>query len=77
MRIACGVLIGACLAVAGCSSPEATRTRGGGPGADVGNRPANVKMHEGSLQYWETPVVIPGLAAPLEPARQAQRLSQP
>lgn len=43
---------------AGCVSPEATRTRGGGPGADVQNRPAQVKMHEGSRPYWETPVVI-------------------
>lgn len=28
----------------GCS-PEAQRTRGGGPGADVGNRGATVQLH--------------------------------
>ncbi len=77
MRIACGALIAACIALAGCESPEAARTRGGGPGGDTGNRPANVKMHEGSRQYWETPVVIPGESASLEPARQAQQLSRP
>jgi hypothetical protein len=77
MRIAIGALIAACITVAGCESPEATRTRGGGTGADRGNRPANVKMHEGSQPYWETPVVIPAASPSLEPARQAQQLSQP
>jgi hypothetical protein len=67
----------ACAALAGCVSPEATRTRGGGPGADPGNRPAVVRMHEGSRQYWQTPVVVPGEHVPLEPARHAQRLSRP
>ena len=77
MRIAFGALLVACITIAGCESPEATRTRGGGPGGDTGNRPAVVKMHEGSRQYWETPVAIPGESATLEPARQAQQLSQP
>lgn len=77
MRIAIGALIAACLTLAGCESPEATRTRGGDPGGDTGNRPANVKMHEGSRMYWETPVVIPAESASLEPARQAQQISQP
>jgi hypothetical protein len=31
--------------LAACSSPEDGRTRGGGPGADVGNRVANAKPH--------------------------------
>jgi hypothetical protein len=31
-------------ALAACS-PEATRARGGGPGADVGNRGAQVEIH--------------------------------
>jgi hypothetical protein len=29
--------------LAACSSPEDGRARGGGPGADVGNRAANIK----------------------------------
>ena len=77
MRVAFTVVLAACIAVAGCASPEAARTRGGGRGADRGNRPANVKMHEGSRQYWETPVLIPGESMSLEPARHAQQLSQP
>ena len=51
MRISLGLVLAASIALAGCESPEATRTRGGGPGADGGNRPAIVKMHEGSRQY--------------------------
>lgn len=47
-------------ALAGCASPEATRVRGGGPGADVGNRSQDVKMHEGSHPYWQTPQRIEG-----------------
>jgi hypothetical protein len=58
---------------AGCASPEATRVRAGGPGADVGNRRADVVMHEGSHPYWGTPRT-PGITGPsLEPARQAAR----
>ena len=64
-------------ALAGCASPEATRTRGGGPGADVGNRSRDVKMHEGSQPYWKTPARIEGNHPPLESARQAQALSRP
>jgi hypothetical protein len=69
------VVIGAC-GLAACVSPEAQRTRGGGPGADPQNRPAVVKMHEGSDQYWETPKRIDTDAPPLEPARQARELSR-
>lgn len=46
------------VAVAGsfaCASPEAARTRGGGPGADQGNRDLMVEMHEGSNMYYDTP----------------------
>ena len=67
--VATGVL------AAACDSPEATRARGGGPGGDPGNRPAEVKMHEGSRQYWETPVLIPGEPMPLDPAHQARQIS--
>lgn len=62
---------------AGCTSPEATRQRGGGPGGDPGNRPAQVLMHEGSRQYWETPVRIPSAAPSLAPSEQARQLSLP
>jgi hypothetical protein len=44
---------------AGCQSPEATRARAGGPGADRGNRSENVRMHEGSKPYYKTPELIP------------------
>ena len=66
----------AALALAACTSPEATRLRAGGPGADVGNRQPEVAMHHGSDPYWKTPR-IPGIAGPpLEPARHADRLSR-
>lgn len=64
-------------AVSGCTSPEATRQRGGGPGADPNNRPALVRMHEGSQQYYETPVLIRGEGPPLAPSEQARYLSLP
>jgi hypothetical protein len=69
------VLLVACAAVAGCDSPEAARNRGGGPGADIGNRAAVVKMHEGSDQFWETPDRIGVDHPPLDPARQARQHS--
>jgi hypothetical protein len=46
-------------AVTGCTSPEATRTRGGGPGADVGNTGTPVELHAGSRPYHATPNVLP------------------
>ena len=61
---------------AACASPEATRTRGGGPGADVGNRTNFVDMHEGSRPFYRTPDLIPAKHPPLEPARQADELSR-
>lgn len=69
------VLMIACV-MSGCASPEARRTRGGGPGADVGNRPEVVRMHLGSDPFWKTPDVIGKEHPPLDPARQAQRLSR-
>ena len=77
MRIAVAMLVFGCAAVTACDSPEAKRTRGGGPGADPGNRPENVKMHEGSHQYWQTPDRISREHPSLEPARHAQQLSRP
>jgi hypothetical protein len=70
------LLIG-CVAVGGCVSPETTRTRGHGPGADVGNRRPVVELHEGSDPFWKTPDRIPGEQhPPLASARQAQQLSR-
>jgi hypothetical protein len=52
------------------------RSRGGGPGADVGNRDKIVEMHEGSQPFWKTPQIIPTKHPPLEPAKQADELSR-
>ena len=57
---------------AGCASPEASRVRGGGPGADPGNRGATVRMHQGSEPYYETPRLTPGATSSLAPAGQAK-----
>ena len=76
MKVCRVVLVVTCAALAGCDSPEATRTRGSGPGADVGNRPKIVEMHEGSRPFWETPERIDGEHPPLESAQQADELSR-
>jgi len=76
MKISGVVLLTASLTLAGCESPEATRTRGGGRGADVGNRLPTVEMHEGSQPFWDTPERISGQHPPLESARQADELSR-
>ena len=68
------VLLVASAALGGCGSPETARSRGGGPGADVGNRPQHVNMHAGSDPFWKTPPRIEGAHPPLESARQAQEL---
>ena len=59
-----------------CTSPETARTRGGGPGADVGNRQETVRMHEGARPFENTPKLIPGTHPPLEPANQADAISR-
>lgn len=66
----------AAAALAACTSPEAGRERGGGRGADVGNRGDPVVMHEGSKPYAGTPRLIPGEAPPVDGAQQASRLSR-
>jgi hypothetical protein len=43
--------------LAACSSPEASRTRGGGPGADVKNWAQPVEFHAGAQPFNETPCV--------------------
>ena len=63
----------------GCQSPETKRSRGSGPGADVGNRTtksATVRMHEGSDPYAKTPKIIRTQNPSLAGARQADRLSR-
>jgi len=62
--------------LAACTSPETTRTRGGGPGADVGNRTKFVQMHEGSRPFENTPKIIPTKHPSLAPASQANDLSR-
>ena len=62
--------------LAACASPETTRTRGGGPGADVGNRGKVVDMHEGSKPFERTPKIISAKNPPLGPASQADQLSR-
>ena len=63
-------------AVAACTSPEAGRSRGGGQGADVGNRTKVVRMHEGADPFYKTPKLIRGQPPPLASARQADNLSR-
>ena len=56
-----------------CSSPEAERSRGGGPGADVGNRGRVVHMHEGAEPYYSTPCVttLDSCTGPLPAGRRS------
>ena len=69
------LLVALCMAVA-CASPEAGRARGGGPGADMGNRKKVVRIHEGADPFYKTPKLIRGQSPPLTPARQADQLSR-
>ena len=63
-------------ALAACTSPEAGRPRGGGQGADVGNRTKFVRMHEGADPFYKTPKLIRSQPPPLASARQADNLSR-
>ena len=45
------------IVLAACASPEAGRTRGGGPGADVKNWSHPVELHAGAEPYHDTPCV--------------------
>lgn len=73
-RMAFAALSAALLAA--CESPEAERARGGGPGADSGNRGAVVLMHEGAQPFYETPRLIPMEGAPVAGAHHADSLSR-
>jgi hypothetical protein len=75
MRIlAFPVVLIACALAIGCTSPEATRVRGG-RGADVGNRDQVVKIHAGAEPFYETPRRVDP-HGPLDSARQAEQLSR-
>jgi hypothetical protein len=64
----------ALLAVLGaCTSPEATRQRAGGAGADVGNRGDVVDLHEGANPYWRTPTALGSPQATTAAASPASR----
>ena len=52
------VTVAVALSLVACTSPEATRARAGGPGADVGNR-GPVELHGGSQPYYATPYILP------------------
>jgi hypothetical protein len=64
------------LFIVGCTSPETTRTRGGGPGADLGNRGEILRIHEGAKPFEKTPKMIPTKHPPLDSASQADQLSR-
>lgn len=47
-------------AVPACAtSPEASRVRGGGPGADPGNHGSVLQIHAGNKVYYKTPCKTP------------------
>jgi hypothetical protein len=75
-RAALPLLLPVVLVLAACASPEATRARAQGRGADVGNVGPVIKMHEGSDPYWRTRRLAGIGGPPLEPARQAAQLSR-
>ena len=75
MNLARLVLLVLIVSSVGCTSPEATRSRGGGPGADVGNRTQFLEMHEGARPFYRTPDLIPAKHPSLKGARQADELS--
>jgi protein NrfD len=69
------IIFGAAAITISCVSPESTRTRGSGAGADVGNRRSRVELHAGSDPFWKTPNRIAPDSQPpppLDPARQAR-----
>jgi hypothetical protein len=70
------ILVAFLFYLAACTSPETGRSRGGGPGADMGNRAKFVQMHEGSKPFEKTPKIIPAKHPPLAPASQADQLSR-
>ena len=68
-------LAAALIGVAACDSPEATRLRSGGPGADIGNHGRVVEMHGGSRPYWRTPARL-GKDVGMHAAQESARASR-
>jgi hypothetical protein len=58
-RAGTAVLLMLLVGLGACTSPEASRTRGGGAGGDVGNRDAVVEIHAGAQPYYHTPCRLP------------------
>jgi hypothetical protein len=58
-RAGTAVLLMLLVGLGACTSPEASRTRGGGVGGDVGNRDAVVEIHAGAQPYYHTPCRLP------------------
>jgi len=54
-RVLSLILLVAVLATTACASPEAARTRNGGPGGDVGNHDAVPEIHGPTNPYYQTP----------------------
>jgi hypothetical protein len=52
-------VVAAALSLIACTSPEATRSRGSGPGADTGNRGALLELRNGSDPFYATPQKTP------------------
>ena len=52
--------LAALLALVACDSPETGRARGGGPGADVGNRGKEMEIHGALNPFHNTPLRSPG-----------------
>jgi hypothetical protein len=53
-------MLAALLALAACGSPETGRARGGGAGADVGNRGQQIEIHGALNPFHKTPLRSPG-----------------
>lgn len=56
-RVGRAALLGVVLlALGACESPEAARSRGGDPGADVGNHGRVLEFHGGNQPFYGTPL---------------------
>ena len=71
--LALGLSVGALLAAA-CASPEATRTRQGGPGGDIGNRRERVEIHGRTDPSYDVPLVGQGAEKAGEGASAGQNV---
>jgi hypothetical protein len=60
--LATALTTAAVLALSACAPPETQRARGGGPGADIGNRSRVVEMHAGSVIYPDERCFVQGAA---------------